>query len=121
MNFYKVICNDNINYKFNLSLEAAKTIFNQNFELWNVTPNSGFNLILSQTSIYFCILSILNKICAFHELIEIEDCYFGYESRSHIHSILLFILFTIFLPDLLYIYFTQFLSCTYVNITVYDS
>lgn len=25
MNFYKVICN-NINYKFNLSLEAAKTI-----------------------------------------------------------------------------------------------
>lgn len=78
MNFYKVIYNDNINYKFNLSLEAAKTIFNQNFELWNVTPNSGFNLILSQTSIYFCILSILNKICAFHELIEIEDCYFGY-------------------------------------------
>lgn len=76
MNFYKVICNDNINYKFNLSLEAAKTIF----MLWNVRlkPNSGFNLILSQTSIYFCILSILNEICAFQELIEVEDCYFGY-------------------------------------------
>lgn len=48
--------------------------------LWNVRlrPNFGFKLILSQTSIYFCILSILNEICAFHELIEVEDFYFGY-------------------------------------------
>ena len=75
------------------------------------------------------ILCTLHKICAFHELGEVEDCliyfiYFGcgfHLKVEIVYAVYCSSFFTIFLSDFLQIYFSQSLPCTYVNITVYDS
>lgn len=81
MNLLKNICDYEINYKFHLSLLEAdkKTFLSKHSVLWNVRLRyeSGFNLIFFSRLAFTFLgtrLCIRNKICAFHELIEVEDC-----------------------------------------------
>lgn len=110
-----------------------KTFLIQYFVLWNVRlrSESGFNLISSQTSIYFhryysehtqqnlCI-SWTNRSWELLTLFYLFWLWFPFQSRGSMHSILLFIFHCFSTWPLLHLLYTI-LPCIYVNKTVYDS